>query len=383
MGLTVIPTNIGGVSINSALSPLAALLSSSSTTNFTFPSDLGSNPSMGHAVVFQAYERTSTLATTVSTQAESIVADFEKAFSGPVTATSLWDATTSIASSGFGIAKALAQAPQYKTVADKGNILSTISLFMPENVSVNYNSQYSEVSMTQELGLIGLVGNALTDVNKQQLKKTVTPYAVAGLSQLVESFGSAVGLGQNVGPMAAQAANIFINPQMQLLYRGINLREFQLEFVLTPRSSDEAATIKNLCDKFIEHSLPSTGGAQGGKSGQFLKPPRLFSVQFKFLGQNGVIGNISNVFSSALTNSGLGFLSSSQNISNANAAKLFTVKDCVLENVSVDYTPNGWATYNDGYPVQTHLSLQFKETEMLTRETFNSVDYTNTPTTGA
>jgi hypothetical protein len=28
----------------------------------------------------------------------------------------------------------------------------------------------------------------------------------------------------------------------------------------------------------------------------------------------------------------------------------------------VDYGPNGWATFNDGSPVQIKLTLQFKET---------------------
>ena len=52
-------------------------------------------------------------------------------------------------------------------------------------------------------------------------------------------------------------------------------------------------------------------------------------------------------------------------------AKVFKVNDCVLENVNVDYAPNGWAAYNDGYPVQTRLTLQFKETQMLTKQHFS------------
>jgi hypothetical protein len=36
--------------------------------------------------------------------------------------------------------------------------------------------------------------------------------------------------------------------------------------------------------------------------------------------------------------------------------------ETVLENINVDYGPNGWATFNDGSPVQIKLTLQFKET---------------------
>ena len=44
------------------------------------------------------------------------------------------------------------------------------------------------------------------------------------------------------------------------------------------------------------------------------------------------------------------------------------IQECVLTNVSVDYAPNGWAAYNDGYPIQTTLQLQFKETQILTKD---------------
>gem|GEM_PF-4468066 len=55
-------------------------------------------------------------------------------------------------------------------------------------------------------------------------------------------------------------------------------------------------------------------------------------------------------------------------ITNAAAAKVMTIQECVLESVSVDYAPNGWSAFNDGYPVQTTLSLQFKETQILTKK---------------
>ena len=96
----------------------------------------------------------------------------------------------------------------------------------------------------------------------------------------------------------------------------------------------------------------------------------MYLAALKFLGKNDLIGSVTSVISSALTNSGLGFFTSGSRITNGNEAKLFTVKDCVLTGVNVDYTPNGFATYNDGYPVQTRLTLSFKETQMITKEHF-------------
>jgi len=38
-----------------------------------------------------------------------------------------------------------------------------------------------------------------------------------------------------------------------------------------------------------------------------------------------------------------------------------------LENIDVNYAPNGFAAHTDGAPVQTTLNLQFKELEIVDR----------------
>lgn len=101
-----------------------------------------------------------------------------------------------------------------------------------------------------------------------------------------------------------------------------------------------------------------------------------------------------------MSNIGLGFLTTqnpTDTITKGADAKIMTINDCVLENVMIDYAPNGWAAYNDGYPIQTRLTLSFKETKIVTKEdiknskvstnaaegpgaTFNkAVDYANSP----
>ena len=44
-------------------------------------------------------------------------------------------------------------------------------------------------------------------------------------------------------------------------------------------------------------------------------------------------------------------------------------KMCAITNVDVNYTPDGaWATYGDGTPVATTLSLSLQETKLLFAE---------------
>jgi hypothetical protein len=178
-------------------------------------------------------------------------------------------------------------------------------------------------------------------------------------------------LGPGLGELIQQGAGIYINPQIQLLYKGIALRTFTLEFIFTPKTAQEAKISNDICDSFAFYSAPGLAGAAGGDSGQFLTPPQLFKISFKFLGKNDILGSVSSVFSSALSNSGLGFLNTTNptsTITNGNTAKVMTIGDCVLENVNIDYAPNGWSAYNDGYPIQTRLLLTFKETKMVTKQ---------------
>ena len=388
MGFTVIPTNIGGVSLNSLASPLASLLGGTpSAQNMMYPSDLGNNPAMGHAVIFQAYDYKTGLGNSVTTLGqEALGASFNGLVSGAETAlttgaaaisdlssavkagdfasagTVATDTFGNVASSSIGQVAVNAITASAYTPLRKGTPLATISMFMPETMAINYTAGYEEVSMTNALGGLGIISNAVSDMNKQGIVKGITPYAKALGAKAVGA------LNPTVGGLLANAMGVFTNPQLQLLYKGVQLREFQLSFTLTPKTSAEAQTVKNICDSFAYFSLPGIAGAQVGNSGQFLTPPQVFSVQFKFLGGNGIGNQISNAIYSALNNTGLNVLAgNSGTITGGKPSKTFTVNDCVLTNVSIDYAPIGWATYDDGYPIQTTLMLQFKETTMYTK----------------
>lgn len=373
MGLTVLPTNIGGVSLNSIAGPLASLLGGTpQAQNMVFPADLGSNPTMGHAVIFQAFDYKTGVGNSLADLGNATIAAGKNLFAGNVSVNDL----KNLGNAGENVAATAFSASQYQPLT-QASPLATISLFMPETMSINYTSNYGEVSLTDALGLPGMVANAISDQKGRDMQTAITPYATAigakVFGSTINGISGKLGLGMDgtaLGGLAAQALGVFTNPQMQLLYKGVDLREFQLEFVLTPKTAAEAVTVKNICDSFAYFSLPGIAGAMNGTSGQFLTPPQVFKVQFQFLGASGIMGKITNTISSALNASGLGFLTQTNNITGGTPSKTFTVNDCVLTNVSIDYAPNGWATYDDGYPVQTRLLLQFKETTIYTKNNF-------------
>jgi len=380
MGLSVIPTNIGGVNIPLAQlqGPLSSLFQNQSSQNLLYPADLASNPVMGHAVQFSIFDYTSGFAT----GAEAIATNLYDAGAGILggdlaTATT---ATTNLAA--MVTLPSMAKVVQAKTYdrVKKGIPLANISLFMPETLAVEYTSGYGEVSLTDVLGLKGFIGNAIQDFggdnNNQILDKIKaspkSAYAQDILGRAAEALNTKSGGKSGLGSLVQQGLGSFTNPQIQLLYKGIALRTFTLEFILTPKSASEAKTVKDICDSFAFYSLPGLSGAAEGNSGQYLTPPQIFQIKFKFLGGNGgLIDSVTNVFKSALSNIGLGFLTTSNptdTISKGADAKIMTINDCVLENVMIDYAPNGWAAYNDGYPIQTRLTLSFKETKIVTKE---------------
>lgn len=380
MGLQVIPTNIGGISLNSLASPLASLLGGTPSAQFmTYPSDLGSNPAMGHAVIFQAYDYKTGLGNSLASVGQTLINSYNQLTAAEKQATSggvsgiiegAKTAGNAIGSSVSGLGQVVSNAitaSQY-TPLTKGNPLATISLFMPDSLNINYSAEYNEVSLTKELGIPGLFATAYSDIKGKGLQEAVTPYAVYGASKLIGELTGARG----AAALTAQALGVgLMNPQLQLLYQGTGLRTFSLQFILTPKTSTEAQTVKNICDSFAYFTLPGISGAQGGSFGQFFTPPQVFSVQFQFLGNSGFSSQISSTISSVLNNTGLNVLTNitggSTPISGGIPAKTFTVNDCVLTNVNVEYAPNGWAAYNDGFPVQTILSLDFKETTIYTK----------------
>ena len=154
--------------------------------------------------------------------------------------------------------------------------------------------------------------------------------------------------------IAAQAANIplggsltrdavfarqsgdILNQNVELLFNGVNLRSFKFSFKLTPRGPEEAKQVKLIINAFKRNMAPKLGSSDGGDpSNIFLSTPNVFNLTYKQ-------GTNKHPF-------------------------LHTFKQCVLTDMSVNYTGEGvYATYGgseQGTPVSMILELGFKELE--------------------
>ena len=379
--IDIFPLTIGGV--QPPLNLLSNIFSPpQGSKNFSYPLDLATNPTFAHAIQFTIFDYSYP---GLSGAAEGFLGALGQTISSASGSTSTISNlietignTGKAASNLLGPSLQFIQPQTYKQVR-KGSPLSTISLYMPDTVNTTYDSNYKEVSMTDTIGLAGYISNALGDANIKNFDFKDLPtnlLASQNVKQLGAMLAGGVGdkLGMQGGDLTAVLQKAFgqiPNPQMQLIYKGISLRQFQFEFIFTPISAKEAAMVDQIIKKFVYYSVPALSTATNG--GQYLVPPQIFRINFIYTGNSGALGAITNVFNNTLTNvlgsqisglfSGSVGLSASQN-----SAKLFTIQDCVLENVNVDYAPNGWAAYSDGYPVQTRLTLQFKEMDIVTKD---------------
>ena len=139
MGFSVLPTNIGGFNLGGTTGPLESLFApTSQINNLVYPSDLGSNLAMGHAVIISAFDYTTGLGTTLLNGAQSAFNSVGGLLENPSVDT-LINAAKGIATSGIGIAESAVQASNYQPLKATSP-LATVSLFMPENLNVSYNS---------------------------------------------------------------------------------------------------------------------------------------------------------------------------------------------------------------------------------------------------
>lgn len=218
---------------------------------------------------------------------------------------------------------------------------AVISLYMPDTIDVNYNAEYDEMSLTGNLPVLTTIrqidaalAGTLKGINPDNFGKMIgstisTDPSVIGLASKLTGV-------ENVGTLLTKARGYSINPQLQMIYRGLDLRSFQLVFTFTPKSAQEAKEVGEIIALFKKHYAPTLAlGAQSTVDAMYLVPPSMFNVQF----MHDKVENI----------------------------HLPKYGDCVITNIDVNYTPNGFATYEDGSPVQTVLMLQFKEVEAIDR----------------
>jgi hypothetical protein len=207
----------------------------------------------------------------------------------------------------------------------------SIVLFMPETLQADYAHNYDEISVTATLGAAGMLAQAISD-KKGSAKGAMDPYILEAASSVAGALPGLQSSQELTNLLVFGTTGRAVNPQMEVLYNSPRLRTFTFDFRLVPRSRIEAERIQQIITMFKYYSAPSI---EAKTSGRYYIPPARFIMEFHHKGNQNPY--------------------------------LFKTKQCVLENITLDYAPNGYASHYDGAPVETRLQLIFKETTMISR----------------
>lgn len=231
----------------------------------------------------------------------------------------------------------------------------TVILYMPDTLLYDHKQKYSDLHIGNELGGQALAAlRSAADAHQQGLgaegvtSSVIKSAAMAGVHiggdlAFDNSKVSSPGTGRLIS--ATIAGNV-INPMLEMIYSSPSLRNFQFEFKFYPRSKKEALQVQNIIERFRYHQAPElVQEAQG-----FLIPPSEFDIKM--------------------------YCNGKQN------PNLPTIATCVLTDLMVDYSPDGFSAYEiqgdqfpslggTGMPVKIRLLLSFTETSYLTKKDFN------------
>jgi hypothetical protein len=247
------------------------------------------------------------------------------------------------------LAKQTTQRLQTGSIRAEKRITDTVALYMPDTLAFTEAQTFDELRPggTLAAGVLSAGKSAIDSILQGQNAGAIAKEVVGQVSPFILS-----GLAKQAGGIFqvafSQAFGVVQNPMLELIYSSPSLRTFRFDFQFYPRDEKEAKEVQDIIQRLRFHQAPEV--AQGGSNGFFLVPPSEFDISFYY---NGRI--------------------------NPNIPKIST---CVLTSMDVDYAPGGFSSYEipgenatvggTGMPVSIRLSLQFKETEIMTKSSIRA-----------
>jgi hypothetical protein len=233
----------------------------------------------------------------------------------------------------------------YKTTT---RITDSVALYLPPNVQDNTAAGYNDAA-TGIVGLVAAGGGQFLEAMRRNDYQAAAKQLIGGVKAISEealriaggAFVDTLAGTEGSADLANMAFGQATNPYMEVLFDSMALRTFTYNFTFAPRNADERDDVQDIIKLFRFHMAPELKGAQH----RFLTLPSTFDIHYMYQHSKDYAAE-NNFYSKIAT--------------------------CVLEGVSVDYTPNGVKSFQDGSPTQITMSLSFKETELLNKQMINA-----------
>ena len=225
---------------------------------------------------------------------------------------------------------------------------NSIALYVPDGIVSSANVEYQTKGISP-------MNRALADLAKT-FKDGGGDLGEKGMAAGKQLAGAAINsmLDGLTGGLTNLAAGVAVNPLEEQTLSGIPFRSWSLSFEFHPRSEDEARLVNRIIHTFRTSMLPDTfsgdlGTVFSGKKmsdkesvvkGNFFNYPNIFDIYF----DGPIAGKID------------GFL------------------PAVLTSCEVDHTGGAkFATYYDGQPTKTSMTLEFLEIRILTQQNYKAI----------
>lgn len=240
----------------------------------------------------------------------------------------------------------------------KGNTVlgGSIYLPMPSQLSTDYNPDYSTPDLGAAAGMALKPADQAIYGNDSMGMKAASGLSLAGLGgalvggatqKAVDALNIIPGAtgGATGGAILKVAGGVALNQHKIVLFTGVNFREHQFSWKLSPKNRKESDDIRKIIDMFAYYSHPEYIAG-----GLFFKYPEFFEIKFR------------------------------------HPEYLFKLQPSVCKDIKVNYHGQGYAAYirdaNGGgipAPAEIELSLTFLETEIVTKQSLNGALKSPTP----
>lgn len=219
----------------------------------------------------------------------------------------------------------------------------TIRLPVAKNIVDKYNMTW-EVEKDQPLvgaAIENLQGGGMSQIFSALktagpagvVAQLATTYAVPGAIQAGQMLLQNNPLGITMDKVL-QPFGVAVNPFLTVLFKQPNFKKYSFTWKLIPKNPDEARRINAIIQTFKYHLLPDISQASGGA---LLNYPSM--VQISFFGKDNY---------------------------------LFRFKPCVIENMEINYAPQGVSFFkgDQNVPTEIDLTLSLMEIEYWTKLDF-------------
>jgi len=236
-----------------------------------------------------------------------------------------------------------------------------IAMYMPPTVSEVYSLRYNDIDIGPWTQLGADIYEQFKDTNADNFWKEMSNYLKdnekTGIKDATNAKLAQMARAAAPGVSAAVAIHrgIVFTPKMELMFEGLNRRQFAFSFVMMPSSKDEADMINEIIYQFKVNSAPDYADSLGMQ----MTIPHRWAIEYYNTGTTGAPS----------TN---GYLTK--------------MDECFLENIQVTYGGDKYVAHEPNAagapPTRVAMSLTFRELELQTKSRLENKNH-SMPTSGS